>query len=143
MEGRIMAIDYGMKRVGLAVTDELGIIANALDTVETKQLLVFLQQYCAKENVRFFVLGMPKRLDNTDSSIAPEVKKFQTKLENLFPDKKVYTYDERFTSKMAFQTMIDGGLKKNARKDKSMVDKISATILLQSFLEHWNNSQKL
>jgi putative Holliday junction resolvase len=139
---RILAIDYGTKRVGLAVTDVLGMIANPLETVETKNIFIYLQNYCKTEEVDCFVLGEPKRLDNTDSSVAGQVKKFKLALEKLFPEKKVYMYDERFTSQMAFQAMIDGGLKKNARRDKSLTDRISAAIILQSFLEYRSNIQQ-
>ncbi len=142
MKARILAIDYGLKRTGLAVTDELRMIASPLETVATTQILVYLKKYCEMEEVEFFVLGMPVRLDNTDSQIAPEVKRFKLALEKLFPEKRVHTYDERFTSKMAFQTMIDGGIKKMARRDKAMVDRISAAIILQSFLEFWQNTNK-
>ncbi|RNI28738.1 Holliday junction resolvase RuvX [Rufibacter latericius] len=133
--GRILAIDYGVKRVGLAVTDPLQIIASALDTVHSKDVLAFLTQYCHKEEVDEFVVGMPKHLDSSDTNNTQHVVGFVRQLKKQFPDKKVITHDERFTSRMAFQTMIDIGLNKKARADKATVDKISATIILQSYLE--------
>ncbi|WP_207434075.1 Holliday junction resolvase RuvX [Sabulibacter ruber] len=133
--GRILAIDYGVKRVGLAVTDPLQIIASGLDTVHAKDVLAFLAQYCQKEEVDEFVVGMPKHLDGNDTNNTQHVVGFVRKLRKQFPGKKVVTHDERFTSRMAFQTMIDAGIGKKARADKATVDKISATIILQSYLE--------
>ncbi|WP_210488452.1 Holliday junction resolvase RuvX [Rufibacter aurantiacus] len=133
--GRILAIDYGVKRVGLAVTDPLQIIASGLDTVHAKDLHTFLAQYCQKEEVEAFVVGMPKHLDSSATNNTQHVVGFVRKLQKQFPDKKVITHDERFTSRMAFQTMIDAGLGKKARANKETVDKISATIILQSYLE--------
>ncbi|WP_210463136.1 Holliday junction resolvase RuvX [Rufibacter roseolus] len=133
--GRILAIDYGVKRVGLAVTDPLQIIASGLDTVHAKDLHTFLAQYCQKEEVEAFVVGMPKHLDSSDTNNTQHVVGFVRKLKKQFPDKQVITHDERFTSRMAFQTMIDAGLGKKARANKETVDKISATIILQSYLE--------
>jgi putative Holliday junction resolvase len=133
--GRILAIDYGVKRVGLAVTDPLQIIASALDTVHSQDVLAFITKYCQQEEVDEFIVGMPKHLDSSDTNNTQHVVGFVRKLQKLFPGKKVITHDERFTSKMAFQTMIDMGLNKKARADKATVDKISATIILQSYLE--------
>ncbi|MGV3540130.1 MAG: Holliday junction resolvase RuvX [Rufibacter sp.] len=133
--GRIMAIDYGVKRVGLAVTDPLQLIASALDTVHAQDVLAFLQSYTQKEEVDEFVVGMPKHLDGNDTNNTQHVVGFVRKLQKQFPDKKVVTHDERFTSRMAFRTMIDVGLGKKARANKETVDKISATIILQSYLE--------
>ncbi|KAA3440014.1 Holliday junction resolvase RuvX [Rufibacter hautae] len=133
--GRILAIDYGVKRVGIAVTDPMQIIASGLDTVHAKDLHTFLAQYCQKEQVDEFVVGMPKHLDSSDTNNTQHVVGFVRKLKKQFPDKKVITHDERFTSRMAFQTMIDAGLGKKARANKETVDKISATIILQSYLE--------
>jgi putative Holliday junction resolvase len=133
--GRILAIDYGRKRTGLAVTDPLRIIATALETVPTTELLTFLKIYTQKESVDEFVIGMPKTLRNEDSEIAPLVRKFIVELKTQFPDKPVREVDERFTSSMAQRAMIDGGMKKKDRQEKGNVDKISATIILQSFLE--------
>jgi putative Holliday junction resolvase len=133
--GRILAIDYGLKRTGIAVTDPLRIIATPLDTVATSMLLDFLKSYLQKEPVDEFVVGMPKTLKNEDSETAPMVRKFVEELKKIFPDKQVHLADERFTSKMAFQAMIDGGMKKKDRREKGNVDKISATIILQSYLD--------
>jgi len=132
--GRALAIDYGKKRTGIAVTDPLRIIATALETVPTHELLKFLKAYLVKETVDEFVVGMPKTLMNEDSEIAPLVRKFVEELKKNFPDKPVHLADERFTSSMAMRTMIDGGMKKKDRRVKGNVDKISATIILQAFL---------
>jgi putative Holliday junction resolvase len=133
--GRALAIDYGKKRTGIAVTDPLRIIATPLETVSTEQLLKFLKLYLQKETVDEFVVGMPKTLMNEDSETAPLVRKFVVELKKTFPEKPVHLADERFTSSMAKRAMIDGGMKKKDRRDKSNVDKISATIILQSFLD--------
>lgn len=133
--GRVLAIDYGKKRTGLAVTDPLRIIATALETVDTVSLLNFLKLYTQKEAVDEFIIGMPKTLSNEDSETAPLVRKFVDVLKNNFPDKPVHLADERFTSSMARRAMIDGGMKKKDRQVKGNVDKISATIILQSFLD--------
>jgi putative Holliday junction resolvase len=133
--GRIVAIDYGTKRTGIAVSDPLRIIATPLDTVPTADLLPYLKTYLQKEAVDEFVVGMPKTLLNEDSEIAPLVRKFIAELEKIFPEKPVHLADERFTSSMAMQAMIDGGMKKKDRQQKGNVDKISATIILQSFME--------
>lgn len=132
---RILAIDYGKKRTGLAVTDPLRIIATALDTVDTIGLLNYLKTYLQKESVDEFVVGMPKTLKNEDSETAPLVRKFIAELKTAFPDKPVHEADERFTSTIAKQTMITGGMKKKDRQVKGNVDKISAVIILQSFME--------
>lgn len=133
--GRILAIDYGKKRTGLAVTDSLRIIATAHETVETSLLLNYLKTYTQKETVDEFVIGMPKTLRNEDSDNAPLVRKFIVELKSTFPDKPVHEVDERFTTSMAQQTMITGGMKKKDRQVKGTVDKISAVIILQSFME--------
>jgi putative Holliday junction resolvase len=133
--GRILAIDYGKKRTGLAVTDPEQIIATGLTTVDTDKLVVFLKQYFAKEPVELILLGHPKKLDGTDNDITPKVEKFFGQLSRLFPQIPAKLLDERFTSAMAFQTMIDSGLKKKDRRDKALVDEISATILLQGYLQ--------
>lgn len=131
---RILAIDYGMKRTGLAVTDALQIIASGLTTVNTTELLSFLKDYISKEPVELFIVGEPKQMDNTASESETLITPFLKKLEQQFPSIPIQRVDERFTSKMAFQTMIDSGLKKNQRKNKALVDEISATLILQSFL---------
>lgn len=133
--GRVLAIDYGTKRTGIAVTDPLRIIATPLETVASAGLLAFLTDYAKKETVDEFVVGMPKTLLNEDSAIAPLVRKFVETLKKTFPDKAVHLADERFTSSMAMRAMIDGGMKKKDRQQKGNVDKISATIILQSFLD--------
>jgi putative Holliday junction resolvase len=133
--GRLLAIDYGVKRTGLAVTDPLQIIATPLDTIETAQLISFLTIYLKKESVDEFIVGMPKTLLNEDSAIAPMVRKFIDILKIQFPTKPVHLADERFTSSIAMKAMIDGGMKKKDRQVKGNVDKISATIILQSFID--------
>lgn len=132
---RILAIDYGNKRVGIAVTDSMQLIATGLTTVHAKDIFNFLQEYCSKEQVECFVIGDPKRLNNTATDATPFVNSFVKSLKKHFPLIKIERVDERFTSKMAFQTMIDSGLKKTARRNKELVDEISATIILQSYLE--------
>jgi len=132
--GRILAIDYGKKRIGIAVTDPLQIIATGLTTVETAKIWDFLTKYFLHESVDYVVVGLAKQMNNEPSEIMGDIDTFITKFKTLFPDKKVEMYDERFTSKLAVRAMIDGGLKKKARQNKALVDTISATILLQSFL---------
>ncbi|MCL5129760.1 MULTISPECIES: Holliday junction resolvase RuvX [unclassified Algibacter] len=131
---RILAIDYGTKRTGVAITDELQIIASGLTTVNTKDILNFLKTYLSKEKVELFLVGEPKQMDNTASESEAFILPFLKKLEKQFPNIPIKRVDERFTSKMAFQTMIDSGLKKNQRKNKALVDEISATLILQSYL---------
>lgn len=132
--GRVLAIDYGKKRTGIAVTDPLRIIATPLETVLTQDLLPFLKAYTQREVVDEFVIGMPKTLKNEDSEIAPLVRKFVVVLKTTFPEKPVHEADERFTSSMAQRAMIEGGMKKKDRQVKGNADKISATLILQSFL---------
>lgn len=134
-------MDYGSKRTGLAVTDGDRIIAGGLDTVPTHTLLAFLKDYLQKEKVDVIVIGKPKRLHNEASDIEKQITLFIRQLTKVFPDLPVDRHDERFTSKMAFQTMIDAGLKKEARRDKELVDKISATIILQSYMEYLSNKR--
>ncbi len=133
--GRVLAIDYGVKRTGIAVTDPLRIIATPLETVPTHLLIKFLEDYTLREPVDEFVIGMPKTLANKDSAIAPMVRKFITRLTTKFPDKPVREVDERFTSSIAQRTMIEGGMKKKDRQVKGNADKISATLILQTFLQ--------
>ncbi|MBO4504315.1 MAG: Holliday junction resolvase RuvX [Bacteroidales bacterium] len=137
--GRILAIDYGQKRVGFAVTDELQICANALDTIPVAQAFDFLKAYLQREKVDVVVVGEPRKLDNTPSDSArfvePFVNRLRKELPNISPGTTLARMDERFTSRIAFQTMIDIGLSKKERQNKAMVDKISATIILQSYLE--------
>ncbi len=132
---RILAIDYGSKRTGFAVTDPSQIIATPLDTVETKSALLFLTNYMKKEEVEKIVIGMPKNLQNEDTDSTLAVRKFIAVLKRSFDNIPVIEVDERFTSKMAFQSMITGGVKKKDRKNKATIDKLSATIILQSYLE--------
>lgn len=131
---RILAIDYGTKRTGLAVTDEMQIIASGLTNVQTTELLTFITDYITKENVEKFVVGLPKQMDNTASESEVHIQSFLEKLSKQIPHIPVERVDERFTSKMAFQTMIDSGLKKKQRQNKALIDEISATLILQSYL---------
>ena len=133
--GRLLAIDYGRKRTGLAVTDPLRIIATALDTVSSHNLLKYIKDYIGREPVDAFVIGMPKTLKNTDSEMAPLVRKLIEQLRKEFPGKTVFEVDERFTSSIAQRAMIEGGMKKKDRRDKGNVDKISATLILQTFMD--------
>ena len=132
--GRILALDYGTKRTGLAVTDPLRIIATPLDTVTSTELLKFLKTYMQREQVDEFVIGMPRTLQNEDSEMAPLVRKFVEELRKTFPGKPIHQVDERFTSSLAKRAMVDGGMKKKDRQVKGNVDKISATLILQSYL---------
>lgn len=131
---RILALDFGTKRTGIAVTDELQIIASGLTTVNTKELIPYLKSYLAEEAVELFVIGEPKQMNNEASESEESIVKFLEKLTKSFPEIPLKRVDERFTSKMAFQTMIDSGLKKNQRRNKALIDEISATIILQSYL---------
>lgn len=131
---RILALDYGTKRTGIAVTDEQKIIASGLTTVPTVELLSFLKKYFSEEKVELVLLGEPKQMDNTASQSEVSIQEFLKKFTEAFPEMKLERVDERFTSKMAFQSMIDSGLKKKQRKNKALVDEISATIILQSYL---------
>lgn len=133
--GRILAIDYGLKRIGLAVTDPLKISANGLDTVLVTDIHMFLKKYIATEKVEAIVLGWPMNLNNQASASLPYVQEFYNWLLKTFVDIPVHKYDERFTSVMAKQAMLAGGVKKKDRQDKALVDKVSATIILQNFLE--------
>lgn len=133
--GRIMSIDYGRKRVGLAVTDPLKIIATGLDTVHSSKVLNYIEEYIKREPVELFVVGLPKNLDNTDAESMADVKPFVKKLEAKFKHIPVVWVDERYTSKLAMQAMIDAGVKKSERRKKENTDKVSAVIILQSYLE--------
>lgn len=132
--GRVLSIDYGKKRSGIAVTDELRLIASGLTTVGTDTLMDFLKTYFDKENVEIVVIGEPKRLNNEPSEVTPLLEKFVSQFKQQFPTIRVERIDERFTSKMAFQTMIDSGLKKKQRRNKALIDEIAATIILQDYL---------
>ncbi len=132
---RVLAIDYGQKRVGVAVTDDLQIIASGLTTVHVKDIIAFLEEYLNKYEVETIVVGLAMDLKNQPAQSARFIEPFVKHITKKFPQVKIERVDERFTSKMAFQTMIDGGLKKKARQNKALVDQISATIILQSYLE--------
>ncbi|GAB3565833.1 Holliday junction resolvase RuvX [Spirosoma luteolum] len=132
---RLLAIDFGAKRTGIAVTDPLQLIATALETVPTHQLLAFLKAYTEREPVDAFVVGLPRRLDGTDTDNTPRVRRFVALLQNALPAIPVYWHDERFTSAMALQAMIAGGTSKKDRREKGNIDKVSAVIILQSYME--------
>lgn len=131
---RILAIDYGQKRTGIAVTDELQIIASGLTTIPSETALDFLKDYFSKENVAKVIVGEPRQMNNEASQSAPFIEAFVAKFKTAFPQVPVIRVDERFTSKLAFQTMIDSGLKKKQRQNKSLIDEIAATIMLQDYL---------
>lgn len=141
--GRILAIDYGEKRTGLAVTDPVRIIATALTTVETPTLLQFLKDYCAREQVDIFVVGKAMHMDGRPSESMQYIEPFVEELKKMFPEKEVVRIDERFTSKIAFQTMIDSGLKKKDRRNKGTIDQIAATIMLQDYMRTINNKTQI
>ncbi len=132
---RLLAIDYGKKRTGIAVSDTLQIIANGLTTVPSHTTIAFLKDYIAKEPVERIIIGMPRQMNYEESESMQYIKPFVKKLQKELPTIPVEYFDERFTSKMAFQTMIDGGVKKKKRQNKALVDEISATIILQGFME--------
>lgn len=133
--GRFLAIDYGTKRTGIAVSDILKIIANGLTTVPTHTLFDYLKTYLSKEDVECIIVGLPKQMNNEYSENMKHIRPFVKKLQSLYPNIPVEMYDERFTSTLAQQTIIDAGLKKKDRQNKSLVDEISATIILQSYME--------
>ena len=132
--GRVVALDYGRKRTGIAITDPLQLIASGLTTVPTHELLSFLKAYVEEEDVVRFIVGEPKQMNNTPSEAEMFIAPFLNRLKKSFPEVPIERQDERFTSKMAFQSMIDGGLKKKQRRDKALIDEISATIILQAYL---------
>jgi putative Holliday junction resolvase len=133
--GRILAIDYGTKRTGVAVSDPLRIIAGGLETVPTAELMEWLEKYLAAGVVDIIVLGRPTRMDGSPSETLPAIEKFATKLSARFPAVKVEWWDERFTSVLAQRAIIDSGVPKMKRRDKALVDKVSATIILQGYME--------
>ncbi|MDR2955437.1 MAG: Holliday junction resolvase RuvX [Prevotella sp.] len=133
--GRYLAIDYGTKRTGIAVSDNLKIIANGLTTVPTHTLLYYLKSYFEKENVEKIIVGLPKQMNNEYSENMKHIRPFVKKLQSLYPDIPVELYDERFTSSLAQQTIIEAGLKKKDRQNKALVDEVSAVIILQSYME--------
>lgn len=132
---RILAIDYGRKRTGIAVTDPLRIIASALTTVPTGEVFAFLQKYCAEEAVESFVVGLPLYPDGNPAQIAAEVDAFVNRLRKLFPEKEVYRQDERYTSNEAKRIILESGVKKQKRRDKALVDKVAAALILEQFME--------
>jgi putative holliday junction resolvase len=136
---RILAIDYGTKRIGIAVTDPLQMIASGLVTVRSHEIFDFLKDYFSMENVECLVLGYPRKMNNKESQVLTYVKQFETAFKRLFPSVPVIRMDERFTSKMAMDTMIRGGVKKKDRQNKERLDKISAAIILQDYLEQKRN----
>jgi putative holliday junction resolvase len=145
--GRIIGIDYGSKRIGIAVTDPLRIFASPLTTVSPAEFDDFIKGYLETDEVEAFVIGYPVQMNNKPSESVTYINPFIKKLKKTYPDKQIYLADERFTSQMAIRTIIDGGVKKKGRQDKSMVDKISASIILQSYLDTKskrteNNKQK-
>lgn len=131
---RILAIDYGIKRTGIAVTDDFQIIATGLTTIPSETAIAFLSDYFSKEDVVTVLIGEPKQMNGQPSESTPVIEKFVESFKIAFPQMKVLRADERFTSKMAFQSMIDGGLSKKQRRNKALVDEIAATIMLQDFL---------
>ncbi|MBO5025766.1 MAG: Holliday junction resolvase RuvX [Bacteroidaceae bacterium] len=132
---RIMSIDYGAKRTGIAVSDPLQMIANGLTTVATAQLHDFIKNYLEKEDVECIVIGLPKQTNGADSENMKRITPFVNRLRKLYPHIKIEYYDERFTSVLAHQTMLDSGIGRKSRQDKALVDKISATIILQDYME--------
>ncbi len=140
--GRIVAIDYGRKRTGIAATDPMQIIANSITTVPSSEVIPFLLAYSVKERVDSFVVGYPKQMNNSPSEAVKYIDPFIALLKRTFPEKEVYLMDERFTSKIAQQAMILGGVKKKDRQNKALIDAVSATIILQSFMEYRDNNIK-
>jgi putative holliday junction resolvase len=139
--GRIIGIDFGRKRIGLAVTDPMQIFASPLDTVNPQEFYSYIEGYLKKESIDAFVIGYPVQMNNTASESVIYINPFIKKLKKTYPGKQIHLVDERFTSQMALRTMIDGGVKKSERRDKSLVDKISASIILQSFLDNRSNQR--
>ncbi len=133
---RILSIDYGLKRTGIAVTDDLQIIASGLTTIPSLDIIPFLKTYFSKENVETVIIGEPKQMNGLPSESSEIIEKFISQFHTEFPYMKIELVDERFTSKMAFQTMIDSGLKKKQRQNKGLIDEIAATILLQDYLNY-------
>jgi putative Holliday junction resolvase len=133
---RILAIDYGQKRTGIAVTDTLQLIANGLATIETRELEKFIVDYVAKEDVSTIVVGKPTQMNGENSENMKRIEPFFNRLKKLFPDKEITYYDERFTSVLAHQAMLQSGIGKKARQNKALVDKISATIILEDYMQN-------
>jgi putative Holliday junction resolvase len=139
--GRIISIDYGRKRTGIAVTDPFQLIANNLETVKSDEVFDFLNNYFEEESVDKIVVGYPRRLNNIPSESVKFIDPFINKLKKMYPEKEVILMDERFTSKIALQSMVDGGLKKKQRSDKGLIDKLSANLILQSYLDYIKNTK--
>lgn len=137
--GRILSIDYGKKRIGIAVSDPCKIIATGLQTVLSHEIFNFLQAYLSREKVELFVVGHPKQMDNTDSESMTYIKPFLTALKRKFPDIPIVMYDERFTSVLAHRALLEGGARKKTRQDKALIDTMSATIILTSYMEQQRN----
>ncbi len=133
--GKVLAIDYGSKRTGIAITDALQIIASGLTTISTSCLDDFIADIVIKEEIDCFVVGNPKNLDGTDTNISPYVNSFVKRLQKLYPSKLIYQIDERFTSKIAKQSILESGVNRKKRQNKSLVDEVSATIILQDYLD--------
>jgi putative Holliday junction resolvase len=133
--GRILAIDYGLRRVGLAVTDPMQMLAIPLDTIDTPKVIQYLKDYFLRENVETIILGFPKNMDGNDTDATPLVEKFNLELSTNFPNIPIKLVDERLTSRMAKQTLIDAGYKKKDRKNKKLVDTVAAALILQTYLE--------
>ena len=136
--GRILAIDFGTKRSGIAVTDQLQLIASGLTTVLTGELMSFLSEYIRSEDVETVVVGEPRQKDGSSSAVETEIQSFLKLFSDSFPNLKLVRADERFTSKMAFQSMIHSGMKKKKRQEKGLIDEISATLILQGYLQKTN-----
>lgn len=138
--GRVLALDYGTKRTGIAVSDPLRIIANALDTVRTHELMPYLKKYISENNVDIIVVGMPTQMNGTPSQSFAQIKPFVERLKKEFTDKQVVYHDERFTSVLAQRAILESGARKTQRQDKALIDRVSATIILQSFLQFSTNT---
>ena len=136
---RVLAFDYGLKRVGVSVTDSLQIIANTLETVETKRIFDFIKSYCAKEDVECFVVGYPYAHGHTQNQIVVPIEKFIAELNKLYPDKLVHKIDESFTSKIAQRTLLQSGVNKSERRKRGNIDAISSNLILQTYLETKSN----
>ena len=138
--GSLVGIDFGIKRTGLSCTDPLKIIASGLKNLATREVIPFLKKYCEMEEVDTFVVGKPLQKDGSQALVEVDIKNFIKKLQNQFPSQSIERHDERYTSKIAFQSMIEGGLKKKQRANKGMIDQVSATIILQSYLDFKTNT---
>ena len=138
--GCLVGIDFGTKRTGLSCTDPNQMIASGLNNLPTAEVHPFLKEYCQRENVDAFVIGQPLQRDGMPSSVETKIGEFIEALKRSFPNQKIERYDERFTSKIAMQSLIEGGLKKKKRADKGLIDQVSATLILQSFLDYKTNN---